>query len=114
MPAQILDELSNRVLEHTDILAERIMALGGIANGTVRQNATASSLPQYDMDAVSGPEHLRALSRRMSLMASRSRTLVELAGKLGDMVTANCGTQFLRSLEHDIWGIEAQLYSGGD
>jgi starvation-inducible DNA-binding protein len=108
------DELSNRVLEQTDILAERIVALGGIANRTVRQIATASSLPQYDVDAVSGPDHLRAVARRMCLLASRSRLLVEIAGKSGDMVTADLGTQFLRSLEHDIWAIEAQLYSGGN
>jgi starvation-inducible DNA-binding protein len=108
------DELSNRVLEHTDILAERIATLGGIANGTVRQIATASSLPQYDLDAVSGPDHLRALARRMHLLASRLRLLVEVAAQSGDVVTSDLGTELLRSLEHDLWTIEAQPYLGGN
>jgi starvation-inducible DNA-binding protein len=107
------DELSSRILEDTDILAERIATLGGIANGTVRQIAIASSLPQYDLDAVSGPDHLRALERRMHLLASRLRLVVEVATELGDVVTTDIGTELLRSLEHDLWNIEAQLYLGG-
>lgn len=109
-----LDELSNRVLKNTDVLAERIATLGGIANGTVRQIATASSLPQYDLDAVSGPDHLRALARRMHLLASRLRLLVEVAAHSGDVVSADLGTELLRSLEHELWTIEAQLYLAGN
>jgi len=51
---ELFDEVAERVEEHCDLLAERVVALGGTAHGTTRQSATASRLSEYDLGAVEG------------------------------------------------------------
>ena len=57
-----LHELFDKVYEHTqdyaDLIAERIVQLGGIAEGTVRAAAKRSKLQEYPPAIASGKEHV--------------------------------------------------------
>ena len=44
---KLFDDLAGAVEEHLDDVAERVTALGGTAQGTVRQIAAASRLPEF-------------------------------------------------------------------
>ena len=55
---EVFGEIASRLVQQADDVAERIAALGGVAQCTARQLAAASNLPQYDLDAVTGEEHL--------------------------------------------------------
>src|SRR5215813_2446881 len=58
---ELFDDIAERVEEHSDLLAERVVALGGVAEGTTRQAASRSAIPEYDLSAVEGERHVRAL-----------------------------------------------------
>src|SRR3954453_12394441 len=62
----LFDEIATHVEDQSDLIAERITALGGVAKGTARQVAAGTSLKEYDLEAVSGEEHLNALSSRLA------------------------------------------------
>src|SRR5262249_28968030 len=57
---ELFDDVAERVEEHCDLLAERVVALGGTAEGTTRQAASRSAIPEYDLSAVDGDQHVRA------------------------------------------------------
>jgi starvation-inducible DNA-binding protein len=61
----LFDSIAEHVEEWVDMLAERTTALGGRANGTLRQSAAASSIEEYPTDTVKGMDHVRALSDRL-------------------------------------------------
>jgi starvation-inducible DNA-binding protein len=108
-----LHELFDQIAEHldaaADLLAERATALGGVANGTVRQAAKASSIPEYEFDAVNGPDHVRALSQRLSFLANASRHAIDRTSELGDTATADVFTEIVREADKDLWFLEAHL-----
>ena len=63
---ELFGQIASRLEQQADDVAERITALGGVAQGTARHVAASSNLPQYDLDAVSGEEHIRALAKRLA------------------------------------------------
>src|SRR2546427_1402436 len=46
---------------YTDLVAERLVVLGGVARGTVRTVAMHSTLPEYPGVLMDGDAHVRAL-----------------------------------------------------
>src|SRR3954462_14270312 len=47
---ELFDDVATHVEAHTDLIAERVTALGGIAHGTARQVAAGTSIKEYDLD----------------------------------------------------------------
>ena len=54
----VFDATAKVIFKHIDAIAERITQLGGTANGTVRMAAEASPISPYNVEALSGPEHV--------------------------------------------------------
>src|SRR5262249_40756279 len=48
---ELFDSVASHLEEHTDTIAERIVALGGVANGTIREAAARSGLKEADLTA---------------------------------------------------------------
>lgn len=105
----LFEQIASRLAKGTDELAERITALGGVAQGTARQVATASNVPQYDLGAVMGEEHARALAKRLAFVGGRIRTNVAVAHQLGDDVTGDLLIDILRQADKDLWFLEAHF-----
>lgn len=61
---ELFDKLADGVEDYVDLIAERATALGGVALGTVRMSASSSRLPEYPVDAISGEQHVEALTAR--------------------------------------------------
>lgn len=106
---ELFDSVATHLEEATDLIAERVTALGGTALGTARIAAAASSLPEYDLDAVKGEEHVKALVQRLSKLATGVRKAIDQAGELGDQGTADLFTQVVREADKDLWFLEAHL-----
>ena len=68
---ELFDDVAERVEDHCDLLAERVVALGGTAEGTARQPASRSAIAEYEIPAVDGPQHVKALSRQVAARAPR-------------------------------------------
>src|SRR5262245_28542695 len=93
----VLHELFDKVYEHAgdyaDLLAERIVQLGGIAEGTARVTAKRSQLPEYSLTLASGHDHVEALSRSLAWFGSVVRQGIDRADEVGDKDTADIFTE---------------------
>ncbi len=56
---ELFDSVAGEVFGYVDDVAERLVALGGIAEGTVGVVGKRSKLKAYPLDATEGREHVR-------------------------------------------------------
>jgi len=108
---ELFDEIAERVEDGCDLLAERVVTLGGVAEGTNRQSTAGSTLGEYDLGAVDGLEHVRALAGQVAKLAASSRSAIQQSAELGDPTTSDLFTELSRSLDKDLWFLEAHLQS---
>jgi len=108
---ELFDSVATHLEEHSDLIAERLVQLGGVANGTARQAAANSSIKEYDLDAVKGEDHVKALVQRLGTLANAARKAIDDTGKLGDQATADVFTEVTRAADKDLWFLEAHLQS---
>ena len=106
---ELFDAIAGRLEVHSDLIAERVTALGGVANGTARQAASTSSLAEYELEAIAGTDHVRALVARLAKLAAAVRTAIEESDTLGDKSTADLFTEISRGADKDLWFLEAHL-----
>jgi len=106
---ELFDDIAEHVEDFGDLIAERITQLGGVAHGTARQVAKKSSIEEYDLEAVKGMDHVRALSERLAAVANASREAIDKADKLGDKATSDLFTEVVRGADKDLWFLEAHL-----
>ena len=102
---ELLDQISARVEEAYDTMAERVVQLDGHALGTTQAVAKATKLEAYPTDAVSQDEHIQALSERFAAFAGSIREAIEEADKAGDAGTTDIFTQISRAVDKDAWFI---------
>ena len=105
----LFDKLHEHAHKWVDLLAERCTALGGVAMGTARCAAQKSSLPEYDLNAVSGEEHLRTLSKHLAKFGNLARHAIDQCDDLGDQGTADLFTQLIREADEDLYFLESHL-----
>src|SRR6266508_4480711 len=70
---ELYDTVAESVLEYVDMIAERATALGGLALGTARMAAEASTLDEYPVGAVEGMDSVNAIADRLAAFGSRDR-----------------------------------------
>src|SRR5438045_5356248 len=63
---KLFDEVNEDVEDYVDDIAERVVQLGGVAEGTARIAAKRSSLNEYPANAVDGRSHVDALSSALA------------------------------------------------
>ena len=108
---ELFDEVYEHVDDHVDMLAERIIQFGGVAEGTIRVAAKRSQLPEYPLTLASGKEHVEALSRSLAYFGETIRKAISQADEIGDKGTADLFTEISRSLDKDLWFVEAHAQS---
>ena len=106
---ELFDDVAERVLEHVDEIAERATALGGLAFGTARMAAEASSLDEYPLEAVSGMDTVEVIADRLAAYAAKVREAIDTAEDLGDMATSDLFTEVSRGIDEHLWFVEAHL-----
>lgn len=106
---ELFDEIATELEEYTDMVAERVTALGGVAMGTARLAAERSILPEYALDAVVGVEHVTALADRFGVYAKHLREAIDQTDELGDADTADLYTEVSRTVDKRLWFLEAHL-----
>jgi len=111
-----LHELFDKVVESAedwvDDIAERVVALGGVAEGTVGAVGKKTTLAAYPLELVEGQEHVDALSSALAKLGKNVRAAIDEAGKLGDADTADLFTGISRDADKYLWFLEAHLQSG--
>ncbi|MEO7964598.1 MAG: DNA starvation/stationary phase protection protein Dps [Gemmatimonadaceae bacterium] len=104
---KLFDEIYEAAGEYVDLIAERVVQLGGVAEGTVRVSAQRSTLIDYPMRLRSGDEHVAALSDALSAFSRGVRMGVDALDELGDVATVDILTEILRETEKWLWFVEA-------
>jgi starvation-inducible DNA-binding protein len=110
---ELFDSIAEEIEEHSDALAERITALGGRADGTARIAASGSRLDEYPLDIAEGAAHLDAVAERLAAFGAAARKAIDSATQLGDAGSADLFTEVSRSVDKQLWFVEAHLQSRG-
>jgi len=103
----LYDQVAEDVFPYVDEIAERATQLGGLALGTARMAASASSLEEYPLDAVDGPETVTAVADRLAAYAAAVRSAIETTADLGDQSTSDLFTEISRTVDKYLWFVEA-------
>jgi starvation-inducible DNA-binding protein len=106
---QLFDDVAGALPPHIDELAERIVALGGVAEGTIGSIASRTSLPPYPTDITAGRDHVEMLSEAIAEAGKRIRSDIAKASGLGDEGTTDLLTGISRDLDKYLWFVESHL-----
>ena len=107
---ELYDTLAESVLGFVDEIAERATALGGLATGTVRMAAEATSLDEYPIDAIAGEDTLHIVADRLAAYGAAVREAIEVTdSELGDIDTSDLFTEISRAIDKHLWFVEAHL-----
>ncbi len=106
---ELFDQIQARVDTFADDIAERAVALGGAAHGTSAVVVKATNLKPYPTETMQDKEHLTALADRLSAYGKLAREAIDAADEAGDKDTADLFTGVSRSIDKDLWFVEAHL-----
>jgi starvation-inducible DNA-binding protein len=108
---ELFDKIAEDAEEYIDLIAERIVQLGGIAEGTLRSAAKRTKLPDYPLGISAGHEHVNALAYTLASYGENVRSVIGQADELRDPDTADIFTQISREVDKYLWFVEAHLQS---
>ena len=106
---ELFDQVATETEGYTDLIAERITTLGGVALGTVRVAAQNSSLSEYPLEIADGAAHVDALSNALADFGKKVRADIDKTDELGDKDTADIFTEISRGIDKLLWFVEAHL-----
>lgn len=106
---EMLDLFRTAIDEHSDIIAERVAQLDGIALGTSQVVAKSTIIEPYPTDIRKVPDHLAALAERYAALANQVREDIDATDEAGDADAADILTAFSRELDKDLWFIKSHL-----
>jgi starvation-inducible DNA-binding protein len=105
----LYDTVAEVVLEYVDTIAERATSLGGLALGTARMAAAATTLDEYPLDAVDGLDTVAAVADRLAAFGASVRKAIDDALELNDQDTADLFIEVSRAIDKHLWFVEAHL-----
>jgi starvation-inducible DNA-binding protein len=104
---ELFDQVDEAVEAYVDLIAERVVQLGGIAEGTVRVAAARSRLPEYPLAIAEGMAHVEGVARALSTFGQEIRASIDEANELDDADTADLFTEVSRGIDKWLWFVEA-------
>ena len=107
----LFDKVVESSEEWIDDIAERAVALGGVAFGTVRVAAKQSTLKEYPLAISASVDHVEALSTALAAYGKAVRAAIDATDKLGDAGTADLFTGISRDVDKYLWFVEAHAQS---
>jgi starvation-inducible DNA-binding protein len=107
---KLFDEINEDVEGYVDLIAERIVQLGGDADGTARSVAQRTTLPEYGAKSTSGRAHVEALSSALAAFAKHVRAAIARCDDLGDDGTTDLFTEISRGIDKWLWMVEAHAH----
>ena len=104
---KLFDDIAEDVEEYMDLIAERAVQLGGIAEGTARVAANHSRLGEYPLTIADGALHIEAVAKALSDFGHEVRMSINEAQTLEDAGTADMFTDVSRGIDKWLWFVEA-------
>ena len=108
----VFDSVADQIFKHIDPIAERITQLGGVANGTVRQAACVSRIPEYPVETINGLDHVEALADALGRYTKELREASDKIDDIGDEPTSDFFKQLVVEAEEQLYFLESHLEAG--
>jgi len=109
---ELFDKVAEGVEEDANLIAGRIVQLGGMAEGTMHAVSMRSSLDGYLLATTDGNGHILALSSSLIAFGKVVRYASEQATELKDTDTADIFTEIARGIDIWIWFVETSQQAG--
>ncbi|MEO6891412.1 MAG: DNA starvation/stationary phase protection protein Dps [Ktedonobacteraceae bacterium] len=109
---ELFDKVAEGVEEDANLIAQRIVQLGGTAEGTAHVVASRSSLDGYRLATSVGKGHIDALAATLTDFGRHARYASEQASELQDADTAALFTQIARGIDKWLWFVETSQQVG--
>jgi starvation-inducible DNA-binding protein len=103
---ELFGKVAEGVEEDANLIAARIVQLGGRAEGTAHAVAGRSSLDGYRLATAVGNGHIDALSQTLTDFGRHARYASAQASELLDADTAAIFTEIGRSIDKWLWLVE--------
>ena len=103
---ELFDQVATGLGGHVDDMAERVTALGGIAEGTLQSVVGRSRLQPYPLTQADGRAHVEALA---DAFARLGKSVRKPSTQSGDVDTSDLFTGVSRSVDKNLWLLEAHL-----
>lgn len=104
---KLFDEIYDDVVDYSDLMAERIVQLGGVAGGTIAAVETGTELRAYPRNATAWTEHVESISTALATFAASVRADIDAFTELGDAGTADISTEISRGVDKWLWMVSA-------
>ncbi|HZI40821.1 MAG TPA: DNA starvation/stationary phase protection protein Dps [Gemmatimonadaceae bacterium] len=111
---ELFDKVHEAADEYADLIAERIVQLGGVAEGTARVAADRSTLLEYPLAIASGKLHVAALSDALAEFGRSTRMGIDEMDDLHDADSADVLTEVSRGVDKWLWFVEAHQQGARD
>src|ERR1700693_1575207 len=109
---ELIDKVAAGVQEYASLIAERIVQLGGMAQGSAHAVAGRSSLDGYLLSSADGNGYIGALSTTLTNFGRHARYASEQASELRDADTAAIFTEIGRGIDKWLWFVETSQQAG--
>lgn len=106
---ELFDSINEDVENYVDLIAERAVQLGGVAQGTVRMAAKRSTLAEYPTKTLDSRSHIDALSSALASFGKVARQAIQQANEFQDLDTADLFTEVSRGVDKWLWFVEAHM-----
>lgn len=104
---ELFDMIAEGLTKYVDELAERAVALGGIAAGTSQAVEAGTTLAPYPVTAQKWTEHVERMSSALAAYGTQVREAIDKAEDLSDAGTADLFTDISRDVDKWTWFVEA-------
>jgi len=106
---KLFDEVVAAAKEYMDLLAERVIQLGGTAKGTIQVATTRTGLKAYPLAPTEELDHVEALSSALAAYGKGVQRAIEQPDELVDKDMADIFTEISRGVDKHLWFVEAHL-----
>jgi starvation-inducible DNA-binding protein len=106
---ELFDRIAAEASEYSDLIAERAVALGGVARGTLQAVAAQSQLQEYALEAADWRIHVHAMQDALATFGRGARKAIDDATALNDADTADLFTEISRGVDKSLWMVEAHV-----
>jgi starvation-inducible DNA-binding protein len=109
---ELFDKVAQGVEEYANQIAEHIVQLGGVAEGTAQAVARRTSLGEFRLSTAEGNGHIDALMATLAAFGKHARYASEQASELKDADTAAIFTEIARGIDKWLWFVETSQQPG--
>jgi starvation-inducible DNA-binding protein len=104
---ELFDDVYTGASEWVDLLAERAVQLGGIAEGTLARVTERSDIPGWPEDESRGRALVDGVATALGTFGAGVRKAIDTAAQAGDAGTSDLFTEISRASDKLAWMVQA-------